>query len=269
MKFKTAFVTLTLILLGLGVAQEAQPYPPLYLVSIPTAGTLPKGTYTLEMLLQNNGGILPKLAVGLTDHFTIGMSFGVQKFIGDVKAELNKQTPEVQLKYRVYEENTSWPAIVVGLDTQGRGAYHVKAVDNDTTTVALNRYDQKAWGVYVVASKNWNLLGNLGMHLGISKNNWENKDGDGDIDLFFGFDKQLNRTFSLLLEYDAALNDNADAYDINTITFGKGRGYLNAGLRWAIAPGLLLEFDINNITLNNDASSYSNREVKILYSESF
>ncbi|NOZ07483.1 MAG: YjbH domain-containing protein [FCB group bacterium] len=268
MKTKTTLTTLIFSLIALLSAQEAQPYPPLYLVSIPTAGTLPKGTYTLEMLLENHGGILPKLAVGLTDHFTIGMSFGVQKFIGDVKAELNKQTPEVQLKYRVYEENTSWPAVVIGLDTQGRGAYHEKVTENDTTTV-LNRYDQKAWGVYVVASKNWNMLGNLGMHVGISKNNWENKDGDSDIDFFFGFDKQLNRTFSLLLEYDAALNDNADAYDINTITFGKGRGYLNAGLRWAIAPGLMLEFDVNNITLNNNASRYSNREVKILYSESF
>ncbi len=269
MKIKTTLTALSLSLLTLLAAQEAQPYPPLYLVSIPTAGTLPKGTYTLELLLQNNGGILPKLAVGLTDHFTIGMSYGVQKFIGDAKSEPNKQTPEVQLKYRVYDESTSWPAFVIGLDTQGRGAYHDNAAVSDTGTVALNRYDQKAWGVYVVASKNWNMLGNLGLHVGISKNNWENTDGDNDIDFFFGFDKQLNRTFSLLLEYDAALNDNADAYDINSITFGKGRGYVNAGLRWAIAPSLMLEFDVNNITLNNDASRYSNREVKILYSESF
>jgi len=255
----------TLLLLTLLTALWAQSnfqYPPLYLVSIPTAGTLPKGSYTLELLLQNNGGILPKLGVGLTDHFTIGMSFGVQRFIGEERTEVSKPTPEVQVKYRIFDETESYPALVIGLDTQGRGDY------NDEK--GLNRYDQKAWGVYLVSSKNWNLLGDFGLHLGISKNTWENDDNDEDLDIFFGLDKALNRDFALMVEYDVALNDDQDTTnDLGDITFGKGQGYLNAGLRWVVAPNLMLELNVNNVTLNHDRADYSNREVKIMYSASF
>ena len=61
--------------------------------------------------------------------------------------------------------------------------------------------------MYIVMSKNWSFLGNLGLHIGLSKNYWENEDGDNNIDVFFGIDKELNRSFSFLLEYDSALND--------------------------------------------------------------
>ena len=160
------------------------------------------------------------------------------------------------------------PALVYGLDTQGRGIFHgidsIKSINDSTIT--LNRYDQKAWGMYIVFSKNWNLLGNLGMHAGISKSISENDDGDNDPNVFFGFDKELNRSFSFLVEYDAALND--DDHTLNDITFGKGKGYLNAGIRWAISSNLMLEINFNNINQNTEAE-YTNREIKIMYSESF
>ena len=84
-----------------------------------------------------------------------------------------------------------------------------------------------------------------------------------------GIDKELNRSFSLLVEYDAALNDNLDNDDdaLNNI-FGKGKGYLNAGIRWAMSPNIMLEINFNDINQNTEAE-YTNREVKIMYSESF
>ena len=84
--------------------QIEQTYPPLYLVSIPTAGTLPRGTFTIEALLSKNGGFTPKLSVGFTDNFSFGVSFGVQKLIGNDSLYFNKTTPEVQIKYRVFDE---------------------------------------------------------------------------------------------------------------------------------------------------------------------
>ena len=47
------------------ISQVNHPYPPLDLVSIPTSGTLPKGSFTIETLLTKNGGLVPKLMVGL------------------------------------------------------------------------------------------------------------------------------------------------------------------------------------------------------------
>ena len=259
-----------IIILGSAWTQSAQPYPPLSLVSIPTAGTLPRGSFTLETLLTKDGGIVPKLAVGFTDNFSFGVSYGLQNFIGDSEPSTNKPTPEVQIKYRVFDETESMPALVYGLDTQGRGKYYSEIIDTKIetvdSTIALNRYDQKAWGMYIVMSKNWSFLGNLGLHIGLSKNYWENEDGDNDIDIFLGIDKELNRSFSLLLEYDSALNDNE--YQFHDLSFGKGKGYLNTGIRWALSPNLMMELNLNNINQNTTAE-FTNREVKIMYSESF
>ena len=264
---------LFLIISNIGWAQIDQPYPPLNLVSIPTAGTLPRGSFTFESLVIKNGGIVSRLSVGFTDNFSFGVSYGVQNLIGDAKPSINKTTPEVQLKYRVFDESNKMPALVYGLDTQGRGTFHgidsIKSIND--TTVTYNRYDQKAWGMYMVISKNWNLFGNLGFHAGISKSISENDDRDNDLNYFFGFDKELNRSFSLLVEYDAALNDNLTEDDygaIKKITFGRGKGYLNAGVRWAISSNLMLEVNFNDINQNTEAE-YTNREIKVMYSESF
>ena len=269
-----------LILMALSISQVNHPYPPLDLVSIPTSGTLPKGTFTIETLLTKNGGMVPKLLVGLNDNFSIGMSFGIQNFIGENKPETNKETPEVQVKYRIFEETQSTPAFLIGLDTQGYGPYIENASfvsiddagDTQQLTKKINRYEQKAWGIYAVLSKNWNLLGNLGFHIGLNKNTFEINDNDSDLNLFFGIDKELNRSFSLLLEYNAAINDGneytyVDDQIINNITVGKGLGFLNAGLRWNIAQNLLIEINLKDINLNED--DFANREIKIMYSERF
>jgi hypothetical protein len=257
------FLILLTIICNTGLAQIEQPYPPLNLVTIPTAGTLPRGSFTLETLLINNGGVVPRLSVGFTDNFSFGMSFGVQNLIGVNKPSINKTTPEVQIKYRVFDESEKMPALVYGLDTQGRGHYnYTDTLITPGDTLTLNRYDQKAWGMYMVMSKNWNLLGNLGLHGGISKSLSENDDGDNDINIFLGFDKELNRSFSLLVEYDTALNDDGN------IEYRKGNGYLNAGIRWAMSANLMLEINFNDIN-QNTYSEYTNREIKVMYSESF
>jgi hypothetical protein len=255
------FLILLTIICNTALAQIEQPYPPLNLVTIPTAGTLPRGSFTLETLLINNGGVVPRLSVGFTDNFSFGMSFGVQNLIGVNKPSINKTTPEVQIKYRVFDESEKMPALVYGLDTQGRGHY-TDTLITPGDTLTLNRYDQKAWGMYMVMSKNWNLLGNLGLHGGISKSLSENDDGDNDINIFLGFDKELNRSFSLLVEYDTALNDDGN------IEYRKGNGYLNAGIRWAMSANLMLEINFNDIN-QNTYSEYTNREIKVMYSESF
>ena len=262
-----------IILVSIIFTQSEHPYPPLNLVSIPTGGTMPRGSYTIEILLQKEGGVLPKLAVGLTNHFTIGMSYGIKKMIGVDKPEVNRSKPEVQIKYRLFEETESRPAIVIGLDTQGKGDYRdsVRAIGGGIGVGRLeevNRYNQKAWGLYFVMSKNWEFLGNFGAHLGLSKNSWENTDGDDDLDFFFGFDKEINRSFAFLIEYDAAMNDNQEKYEWDEISFGRGSGYLNAAFRWTMATNLLLEISFNDINKSTKAD-YTNREIKIMYSEMF
>ena len=268
---------LILTLTSLAFSQSEQPYPPLELVSIPTAGTLPKGTYTYETILSKNGSVMPRLAIGLTPSLTLGISYGMHGVIGDTEPVFNTN-PGFHVKYRAFDESASSPALLFGVNTQGKGEYTEVDkfnISDDGNLVSINkpikRYEQKALGFFIGLSKNWEFFGNLGFHMGINKNILEktgNLDDDDDINIFFGIDKEINRSFSILLECDAGLNDNQDQYEFEDLTFGRGKGFVNAGLRWTAVPNILVEINFNNLKKNSKAE-YVNREIKIMYSESF
>ena len=206
------------ILSTFGIAQTYP--PPTTLVSIPSAGTLVRGSYAMQMRVQKNGGLTSSLSVGITDRFQFGLSFGSANLIGDDSLEWYPR-PEANLKYRLIDETTSMPGLSLGLDTQGQGQF------NEADT--LMRYDVKAMGIYAAASKNWvTPLGNLGLHMGTNYNFTEVNDGDKDINYFFGFDMEFNPELSILLEYNAALNEND--MTAKTMSISKG-GYLNAAIR--------------------------------------
>lgn len=241
--------------------------PPTTLVTIPTAGTLLRGQYELEVLMQAGGSILGRVGIGLGDRFTMGMSYGIQKFIGDEEPSLNKSVPEAQLKYRILDEGYQIPALALGLDTQGRGVFFEEGEVFGEDTLVVGRYEIKAVGVYLVASKNWSVMGNLGTHLGICKNFMEEDENDKDINFFMGIDKDLGSDISAFMEYNAALDDND--YDYTEISFGQGRGYLNAGIRLNLATNLFLEIDLNDIAKNKGKVDYFSRELKVVYNEFF
>jgi len=280
MKVTISFYTITFSVLLIGATLSGQGVPPpATLVSIPTAGTLQRGQYEIELLMQTGGGVLGRLGVGFSDRFTIGMSYGVQRFIGSEEPSLNRLIPEVQLKYRFMDESYNRPAIALGLDTQGRGEFQTHKVFTDTTKLEVDypieRYEVKAIGIYLVVSKNWQILGNLGIHGGISRNTREDDQNDNNINLFFGLDKDIISGLSVFLEYNSALDD--DDYNIkeinlltlSEITVGQGLGYLNAGIRWYMTSSLYLEIDLNDILVNKGGVEYFTRELKVVYNEFF
>ena len=257
--------------------QSEHPYPPLELISIPTAGTLPKGTYTYETILSKGGSIMPRLALGLTSSLSLGISYGMHGIIGDEEPIFNLH-PGFHVKYRAFDENSSRPAFLIGINTQGKGEYTELSKFNinnngqvESIQKPIKRYSQKALGFFISLSKNCDFFGNLGFHMGINKNFWEKTgypEDDNQLNFFCGFDKELNRSFSVMLEADAALNDNQDEYEFEDLTFGRGKGFVNAGIRWTVVPNVLVEINFNDIRKNSKAE-YVNREIKITYSESF
>ena len=244
------------ILSTFGIAQTYP--PPTNLVSVPSAGTLVRGSYAMQMRVQKNGGLTSSLSVGITDRFQFGLSFGSANLIGDDSLEWYPR-PEANLKYRLIDETTSMPGLSIGLDTQGQGQF------NEADT--LMRYDVKAMGIYAAASKNWvTPLGNLGLHMGTNYNFTEVNDGDKDINYFFGFDMEFNPELSILLEYNAALNEND--MTAKTMSISKG-GYLNAAIRWTFVERLHIEMDFNNLLFDDQKVDYFKRELKITYIEYF
>ena len=230
--------------------------PPTDLISVPTAGTLMRGSFSMDMRIQDEGGLVLGLSAGITDRFQFGMSFGSPNLIGDENLEWYPR-PEAKLKYLIVDENLSMPAFALGLNTQGSGDFE------DT----LQRYEIKALGLYGVMSKNWKSpLGNIGLHTGLNYSFLETEDGDSDPNLFFGMDVEFNPEFSFLLEYNSALNENG--MTARTMSVSKG-GYLNAALRWSFVESLHLELHLNNLLFDDEEVDYFKWELKITYIEYF
>ena len=245
--------------LFLSFVLNAQSYPPpSSLITLPTAGTLQRGSFALEMRIQKFGGLTSSISVGLTDRFQLGISYGSANLIGD-DSLIWYPKPETNLKYLLIDESETSPGISLGIDTQGLGKFN--------SDDSLMRYDTKALGLFAVASKNWvTPLGNLGWHFGSNYNFVETNDNDKDVNFFMGFDIEFNPELSMMLEYNAALNENN--MTSKNIAISRG-GYLNAGIRWTFVERLHIEIDFNNLMFDKKKVDYFNREIKITYIEYF
>jgi len=251
-RYKLSFI---LLLLSLNLfSQSTSVFPqPTDLVTCPTAGILPRGAFLMDANLYRDGGLLFGMAVGVSGNLMFGISYGGSQIVGNQDVLWNEQ-PGVEVKYRLFEEGMSHPALALGFNSEGYGAYMKD----------LKRYEQKAKGFYCTLSKNFDLFGNLGFHGGANFNPLENqKDKDRDPSVFFGIDKDINSEISIFGEWDAAINDN----DLDKMTFGKG--YLNAGVRFNIVEHFHFEVLFTDILMNNKNIDHINRELRINFIEFF
>jgi hypothetical protein len=246
------FGLLILLLTPAVYAQGTQDVEMTVLIDQPTAGSLHKGDYALDVSLFPGGGTLVDMRVGLFDRFMIGVSYGGRNIIGRGEVEWNK-LPGVLIKYRLFEESL-FPALSLGFDSQGYGQW----------SDSLDRYEIKAKGLFAVASKNFTLgwFGSIGFHGGVNYNSFEIAD-QRSLNGFVGVDKSINNQISLIGEYNLGLDDN------NLKALGKNRGYLNAGVRWVFARQLALEFNFKDILENRKDVSSIAREARISYVETF
>jgi hypothetical protein len=236
-----------------GARPEGMAPPPRYLIMAPTASTLPKGSFDFTMWIFGNGGVLGGTSIGLTNQFQLGVSYGAESLLGESKPIWNPRVG-FQLKLQLLQEQYNLPAVTVGYDDQGYGSW---ISDYD-------RYTIKSKGLFGVISKNfYTLRVATGFHGGINLSR-EDDDGDSSPDLFFGWDIHYNQNVSLLVEYTVGLNDNRPDSPV-----GKGRGYLNVGVRWEYSDQLVLEADITNLFQNKKAVDRVGRELRIVYMEEF
>ena len=231
-------------------SQDYDVIEPVMLINKPTAGTLLRGSFRGSLLAYPEGGMLGGLDAGVTDRLMFGISYGGTNVIGTGDVNWNPQVG-VNLRYRLIEEGFTNPALTLGYDSQGFGNY----IDS------TSRYQEKSVGLFAVASKNFNLLGFLGIHAGINYS-FERED-DKSPNLFVGIDKSINPELALTCEYDFALNDNDDD------ALGSGKGYLNAALHWTFAGRLRIDFILKNVLKNRKEVPYMSRAIRISYIEIF
>jgi hypothetical protein len=259
---KKLILTLTAILIGAAslLAQEKTEAKTelRQLVNTPTAGVLGRGQYEFGMRLFANGGVLTNINVGITNRFMIGISYGGENFIGTGKVNFNPE-PGVDARYRLIDESMIGPGVTVGFDNQGFGRYLKKIQPTDL--VKVNRYSQKARGLFAVASKNYAFMGNIGFHGGMNWDVTEKKDKDNQLDFFLGVDKSINEELSLVGEYDFAFNDNRG-------TVGHKRGYLNIGAKLNFHK-VMVEFLMTDLFNNSRNIAKYSREIKLSFVNAF
>jgi len=250
MRTITVFALL-IILSGSVLAQPESNAQSISVIDCPTAALLNRGSFLTGLFAYDNGGIMGLLEVGITDRIMFGISYGGTNLIGSGPVDWNP-TVGVNIRYRVIHEYLTFPAVSIGYDNQGRGAY----IDS------LGRYTEKSKGLYAAVSKSFRFLGTFALHGGINYS-FEREDSDKDLNGFIGFEKSINEELGLFAEYDLAMNDNTGR------SIGDGKGYLNAGLKWSFQGKLFLDFIWKNILENNKQNNYSGRVIRISYVEYF
>lgn len=222
-----------------------------YLIDVPAAGILDKGTVGVSLDVMPQGVVISKIEVGAFDNFSFGISYGGSNIIGQGKIDWYK-LPGVNVRVRIIDETEAVPAITLGFDSQGKGAYDKQ----------LNRYQIKSPGFFVAASKNFAFFGYLSLH-GTLNYSLEREDNDKDLNLSAGFEKTIGKKISFVGEYDFAINDNTGN------SLGSGNGYLNIGLRWSVADGFTLGIILRDLLENKKVnSSKADRAIYVEYLKS-
>ena len=241
---------------------------PVELIDMPTAGILRAGDLQVRLRFYEQGSMIGRLSAGISDRLMFGVSFGGEHIIGGEQIQW-QENPGIHFIYRLVEESLLMPAIVLGIDTQGYGkywreedyrdpAFPDQPVEVNASHYPLNRFSFKSRGFFSVVSKGYQSIRQIGLHAGINYS-LDTSDNEKGLNVFMGANIELIPNLALIGEYDFGLNDDRIKYMNN------GRGYLNAGLRWAITPGMTIEYDLKNLIDNNEERMGLRRIVRIVY----
>ncbi len=113
------------------------------LIDVPTALTILRGYYDIEVLAYGGGGIQSKIAIGLTDRIMLGISEDIGGAIGNQKSDWN--IPGVIAKVNLVYPDPDSLGVAIGYDSLLSGEYG-KCYNNQMT-------DDIVYGVYVAFSK--------------------------------------------------------------------------------------------------------------------
>ena len=222
--------------------------PPVDLVDAPTAGMLDRATYDIDARTFYDGGMIIRIRLGISDQLQLGASYGGTGILGSNRPGWYSR-PELQVKVRLVDETLTVPAVAIGFDSQGLGA---DEPDADS------RYELRGIGFYAVASKSFQGMHGFGLHAGMTYNPMEAGAEDASADLFLGSDLVLRPGLSVMMEYDAAMDEDP----VLTSSDEKNRGYLNVGCSIRLAEGIEIMLNVRDILSRTQVAQQS-REFRV------
>ncbi len=208
----------------------------LYVVDIPTANTLLRGTYDAFARLYAPDGIVGRFVIALNDQFLFGGGINMENIIGS--GDVQAQTPRFIAKWRIIAEDKNIPACAIGYDGLGYGDY------NSDSGV----WQHKQKGFYGAVTKEFSSFGIFQLTCGMSRVDSRVYDPQRDITAFAGLAAAIIKEVALNVEYDDWFNTQG--------------GEFNVGLGYNFDPAMKLEFDLEDIGRAGDSLE---RTLKIEY----
>ncbi len=236
-----------------------------YTVGAPTANVLEQGEYNIWTKIYKANGMLAGTQIGLLPYITLGLSYGAENMVGNLSPEWHDMV-DANVKFRFIQETQMIPALAIGFDSMGHGAWHSE----------YNRYDIKSKGFYLAASKHNILLPGFAAHIGINRS-LEIEDDDKDISGWIAVQQSIGDVVHVFAEYDIATNDNDRSIEDDVIDVtGDGKGYLNAGFLVSVSENIDIRLSFYDILKNNphlgnynDDSIGVDRAIKINFRTTF
>ncbi|MGA2296748.1 MAG: hypothetical protein ABSG15_04275 [FCB group bacterium] len=230
-----------------GSAGAKAKYESRYIVDMPTAGVIPKYSYSASAIIQSNGGLMIEVDASPLTNINLGISYSGSGIIGNDGVNWQRQ-PGYHLSVRLFDEKIYFPAILIGLNTQGSGNY----------INSQNRFQTLSPGLYAALSKSyiWK-LGTIAFHGGVTYS-FEPPQNDRSPNLYAGLEHSIGNNASFNIEYNPTLDDNNKA-------IMKKKGMLNASFRWVVTSGFTLEFQAKDLLKNYAGSTDFTRNIKLEY----
>lgn len=227
----------SIILLGNGTAGSNASHESRYIVDMPTAGLLKRLNCAVSGQTIANGGFVFDATIPLFNILNVGISYGGDGILGSEHLVMQK-IPGFHIKARVFNETKAAPAIVMGINTQGKERY----------LSSKRRFEQLSPGVYVAASKSFSwILGNIALHAGMNYS-FEDSDNRG-MNLYFGAEHTIYKYVTAVLEINPNLNDNDSSIWKNSKSL-----MVNTAIRVGIAENITAELQLKDLLKNSKYS---------------
>jgi hypothetical protein len=210
-----------------GSAGSKAKMPRLSIIDMPTARILPPKAYRVSGIIMQESGILTQVNYGLTKNVNLGFSYSAMPLFGEGDPILQPLLL-FDVRVRLLSEKKKVPAIVLGVNSQGLGAWENK-----------RRFEFNAPGIFLSASKNisWE-AGILSLHGGINypimPSAYSNTPG-----AFVGVEQSFYKNVTIATEYSGTWNEDP--------AFMNKNGLLNCAVKYSPFKGINLTIQARDL----------------------